>query len=140
LFVAYPDTLEVLGLLRERGIRLALLSNGGLPSIGRTLHHAGIEPSWFEALMRTATLGVKKPHPQAYRATAAALGLPAEACAFVDDSAENVAAARAVGMIGWVLDRKGGGKGQDGRIGSLAELAVAGFRWRCRGNCHEENS
>jgi FMN phosphatase YigB (HAD superfamily) len=36
---------------------------------------------------------------------AEALGLPPAACLFVDDLAENVAAARSVGMLAYQIDR-----------------------------------
>lgn len=39
-----------------------------------------------------------KPHPNAFRGVLADLGLPAEACLFVDDTANNVRAARQLGL------------------------------------------
>jgi putative hydrolase of the HAD superfamily len=105
-FSAFPDTLPCLGELRSHGIRLAVLTNFELPSIDLTLQHAGIDPNWFAALLSSAALGCYKPDPRAYLAAAAQLGLPLEACAFVDDLVENVEAARALGMPAWLLDRQ----------------------------------
>ena len=42
--------------------------------------------------------GHRKPDPEAYLHAARSLGVPTGACVFVDDRAENVAAAEAVGM------------------------------------------
>lgn len=42
--------------------------------------------------------GVRKPDPEAYLGPARRLGVPPEACLFVDDRRKNVDAARAVGM------------------------------------------
>jgi HAD superfamily hydrolase (TIGR01509 family) len=47
--------------------------------------------------------GVRKPAPEAYLGAAGALGVPPARCLFVDDRADNVAAAAAVGMPGLVF-------------------------------------
>ena len=107
-FTAFPDTLACLATLRSRGVRLAILTNFELPSIHLTLQNAGLDPSWFSVLLSSATIGFPKPDARAYLATAAALGLPPTACAFVDDLVQNVEAAQALGMRGWLLDRTGG--------------------------------
>ena len=106
-FVAYADTKSCLQKLRAHGLRLAVLTNFELPSIGPTLRHAGLDPEWFAALLSSAALGVYKPDPRAYRAAAAALGLPPGACAFVDDLPAHVRAANAIGMRGVLIDRLG---------------------------------
>jgi putative hydrolase of the HAD superfamily len=106
-FAAFPDTLACLAALRARGVRLAILTNFELPSIHLTLQNAGIDPSWCSALLSSATTGFPKPDARAYLAAAAALDLPPNACAFVDDLLENVAAAHALGMSGWLLNRSG---------------------------------
>jgi putative hydrolase of the HAD superfamily len=105
-FNIFPDTLACLGLLRSRGLKLAVLTNFELPSIDLTLQHAGIDPGWFAALLSSATIGFRKPDPRAYLAAVAALDIPAAACAFVDDLPENVAAARTLGMQALLLDRR----------------------------------
>lgn len=89
------DLLAVLDGLRRRGVRTALLSNaagGGDANIrlGR----------WFDALVFSGEVGYAKPDPQVYLITAEWLGLPAAACAFVDDSRRNVDGAVAAGMTG----------------------------------------
>jgi putative hydrolase of the HAD superfamily len=103
---AFSDVALCLQTLRERGLYLAVLTNFELPGIHRTLKHAGLDPTWFAALLSSSTLGVAKPDPRAYQAAAAALGLPPGDCAFVDDLPINVEAACAVGMRGVLLDRQ----------------------------------
>jgi putative hydrolase of the HAD superfamily len=69
------------------------------------------EPLWrsmlpvddvFELVVDSAFVGMRKPEPQIYALTLERLGLPAEACAFVDDLEINVDAARSLGMAGIV--------------------------------------
>ena len=125
-FSVFPDTLACLVALRARGVRLAILTNFELPSIHLTLQNVEIDPSWFSVLLSSATTGFPKPDARAFLSVAAALDLPPDACAFVDDQAANVEAARALGMQGWLLDRTGATPASTlPRLGSLHELATA---------------
>lgn len=81
----------------ERGLRLAMLTN----------NVREWEPRWrallpvdelFELVVDSAFVGSRKPEPEIYALTLERLGLPAEACAFLDDIDVNVAAARDAGM------------------------------------------
>ncbi len=54
----------------------------------------------FDAVVCSAEVGMAKPDPAIYRLAAERLGLPPEACVFVDDSEANVRAAEQVGMRG----------------------------------------
>jgi putative hydrolase of the HAD superfamily len=83
--------------LHARGLRFALLTN----------NVREWEPYWraklpideiFETVVDSAFVGVRKPDPAIYAIVLERLGLPAEACAFVDDIAVNVEAARELGF------------------------------------------
>ena len=58
----------------------------------------------FASVIDVKTLGIRKPHPDTYLASARDLGLPPEACLFVDDMQLNVDGAAAVGMEGFFFD------------------------------------
>jgi putative hydrolase of the HAD superfamily len=124
-FSAFPDAAPCLRALRERGLRLAVLTNFELPSIHLTLRHAGLEPAWFAALLSSSTVGVRKPDPRAYRAALDALGLLPHQCVFVDDLPVNVEAAGALGMRGVLLDRSGAASPESvERVGDLHDLTA----------------
>ncbi|NJN15129.1 MAG: HAD-IA family hydrolase [Oscillochloris sp.] len=108
-FKAYPESAAVVQQLSSRGLRLAVLTNFELPSVDLTLRYAGIDPHYFQVMISSITLGVAKPDPRAFRATAAALDVPVEHCAFVDDLPVHVAAAHAVGMQAYRIDRQSAG-------------------------------
>jgi putative hydrolase of the HAD superfamily len=85
----------------ERGLRFALCTN----------NVREWEPLWrsklpidevFDVVVDSAFVGTRKPEPEIYAITLERLGLPAEACAFLDDLEVNVEAARAAGMHGIV--------------------------------------
>jgi HAD superfamily hydrolase (TIGR01509 family) len=105
VFAAFPDALPCLQVLHRAGLRLAVLTNFELPSIDRTLAHAGLDPALFTALISSGATGYWKPDLRAYEVVLQALDLPASACAFVDDLPENVATARSMGMHAYLLDR-----------------------------------
>jgi putative hydrolase of the HAD superfamily len=121
-FTAFPDAAPCIAVLRAQGMRLAVLTNFELPSVDRTLAHAGLDPGSFDALVSSAAAGVQKPHPHAYHAVLDALGEPPGACLMVDDLPENVAGARAVGMHAVLLDRAARFPAAPARIASLADL------------------
>jgi putative hydrolase of the HAD superfamily len=83
--------------LRARGVRLAIVTNNV-----REWHEAWRTrlrvDELFELVVDSAFEGTRKPEPEIYALTLARLGLPGEACAFVDDLEVNVVAARAAGM------------------------------------------
>ncbi len=89
-------------LRRDDGLRFALCTN----------NVREWEPLWramlpidelFEVVVDSAFVGTRKPEPEIYAITLERLGLPAEACAFIDDLEVNVDAAREAGMHGIVF-------------------------------------
>jgi putative hydrolase of the HAD superfamily len=104
-YLPYPEVPACLQALHSAGLRLGILTNFELPSIDRTLAHAGIDPTLFSVSLSSGTLAVWKPDPRAYHAIATALDQPPTACAFIDDLPENVAAARQLGMRAFLIDR-----------------------------------
>ncbi len=91
-----PGLRELVAELKQRGLRLALLSNDRSTLRGR-LDGWGLTPL-FDCVVVSAEVGMRKPDAAIYRHAADCLALPPEACLFVDDWDGNVAAARALGM------------------------------------------
>jgi putative hydrolase of the HAD superfamily len=88
-------------LKRERGLRFALCTNNVREWESRWRALLPID-DLFEVVVDSAFVGMRKPEPEIYALTLERLGLPAEVCAFVDDLAVNVEAARDAGMHGIV--------------------------------------
>jgi putative hydrolase of the HAD superfamily len=57
----------------------------------------------FELVVDSAFVGTRKPESRIYAITLERLGVPAEACVFVDDLEVNVEGARKAGMHGVVF-------------------------------------
>jgi HAD superfamily hydrolase (TIGR01509 family) len=119
VFSAYSDTLACLRGLLQRGLRLAILTNHPLAT-EPALRTAGVDPAWFSAIVSAHP--DNKPAPAAYRKVLRELALPAQECLFVDDEAENVLGALAVGMPAVRIDRSGAHRGDPDTIECLADL------------------
>jgi putative hydrolase of the HAD superfamily len=85
--------------LRDRGVRMALLTNNVREWEGHWRPLLPIDDV-FELVVDSGFVGVRKPEREIYELTLSRLALPAEACAFVDDLEVNVDAARALGLHG----------------------------------------
>ncbi len=87
---------------REAGGRTALLSNCGPEVIDRMRAQRDAART-FDAQVVSWEVGCLKPDPAIYRLTLQRLGVTASAALFVDDRADNVASAEAVGLQGLVF-------------------------------------
>ena len=88
----------VAGVLRELRIPFCVASNGPRDKIELTLGITGLLP-WFDGRIFSAyELGVWKPDPRFYVEVARELGLAADRCVVVEDSAPGVRAALGAGM------------------------------------------
>ncbi len=99
-FEALDPNEPMIGLMRElkaEGYRMAMLTN----------NVREWEPLWrsmlpvdeiFEAVVDSGFVGVRKPEPPIYEMTLERIGVPGEACLFVDDLPHNCDGAREAGM------------------------------------------
>ncbi|HVY10201.1 MAG TPA: HAD family phosphatase [Mycobacteriales bacterium] len=90
-----PAMAAVLRHAKAAGLRTALLSNSWGLDYPRE--------SWdelFDVIVISGEVGMRKPEARIYQHAADKLGLPPEACVFVDDLAPNIRGAEAVGMVG----------------------------------------
>jgi putative hydrolase of the HAD superfamily len=85
---------------RAAGGLTALLSNCGPEVMGRVRAERDLSRT-FDATVVSWEVGCLKPDPAIYRLTLQRLGVTPAAALFVDDRAENVAAAEALGLHGF---------------------------------------
>ena len=99
-FDALDPNEQMIELMRELGA-------SGLKMAMLTTNVREWEPLWrsmlpvdeiFETIVDSAFVGCRKPEGRIYRLTLERIGLPAEACLFVDDLHPNIKAAKALGM------------------------------------------
>ena len=105
-------SVRLLRTLHAKGATQHALTNFGADSFAQALRmHDFLH--LFDAAHVSAHLRAVKPHPPIYEVLEAATGAPAEAHLFVDDRADNVAAARA---RGWRAHRFDGPDGWADRL------------------------
>jgi putative hydrolase of the HAD superfamily len=118
----YPDALPALYALYELGCAIGIVSDWGsqLPLICDAL---GLSP-YLSFVLASGAVGAAKPDPRFYRMAAHAGGVAPQQALMVGDSYHaDVLGARAAGMDGLLLDRKGVAGAVDVPvIRSLAEL------------------
>jgi putative hydrolase of the HAD superfamily len=88
-----PAMFALAGELRERGVKVALLSN----SWGNSYPRERID-ALFDPVVVSGEVGLRKPLAPIYRLTLTRLGVRPERALFIDDAEPNVLGARAVGM------------------------------------------
>ncbi len=101
--VPYIEGMEaVVEGLRQKGVRLFLLSNAG-HYLGKHYDHFSILKG-FEACLFSAPLGLLKPHREIYDHICTSYGLIPEETLFVDDNTANIEGARAYGINAYLFD------------------------------------
>ncbi len=123
VFSLYDDTVEVLAMLRARGLQVAALSNWDY-SLHRVLRLLGIYAA-FDTVVASLEEGVEKPDPRLFAIIRERLGVePEEAWHVGDDPIDDVQGALGAGMRATLLDR-GGDELLPTRITRLDRLAEA---------------
>lgn len=103
---AYADTLPMLRRLREGGIKVAVLSNAGVP-IRTVLDREGITP-WVDATVISYEVGAVKPDVRIFQAALDAIGITAQNALMVGDSATDDIGGTALGIRTLILPRTKG--------------------------------
>lgn len=91
------ETVRIVERLRESGYRLAGLTNWSAEKFALTRRRYPLF-DLFDEIVVSGEVGVMKPEREIFDLTLKKLGLRADQCLFVDDSAKNVEAAAAIGF------------------------------------------
>jgi putative hydrolase of the HAD superfamily len=103
--VVFPEVASVLAKLKEREIRMAIVSdNWG--DLEQAFVDLGLR-EFFDVFVVSEAMGCCKPDPRMYRAGSDGLGLAPSECLFVDDDPDLVLAATHLGYRGIAIDRYG---------------------------------
>lgn len=123
----YPETVSVLVTLRAKGFPTGILTDVpyGMPRmfVQRDIAGAGIT-DWFEVLLTSVEVGVRKPDPTGYLELAKRLNVEPSQMLYIGNEAKDVIGARRAGALSVFLDRDGSGAnhGQEFTCSSLTDL------------------
>jgi 2-haloacid dehalogenase len=103
---AFPEVATALADLRQRGLRLAALSNGDPDMLEAGLQSAGLRHA-LDAILSVAPLRIYKPDPQIYELGRSWANAPAQEVAFLSANAWDAGGAAAFGFRTFWIDRAG---------------------------------
>jgi FMN hydrolase / 5-amino-6-(5-phospho-D-ribitylamino)uracil phosphatase len=103
-FEVYEDVLPVFALLREKGLKVGLVSNTSRDLDAFVRHHQLEVDAWVSSGVH----GKVKPSPTIFKAVLELLGVEPGAAVMVGDSPDDdIAGAEAIGMRALLIDREG---------------------------------
>jgi HAD superfamily hydrolase (TIGR01509 family) len=102
---AFPDARPALDMARQTGLCIGVLSNNTILLGSRALLVLVGLDDLVDVVLTSQSMGVSKPHAMAYRIAAEALDVSLDECLFFDDNADWCAAARALGIHAYHVDR-----------------------------------
>ncbi|PDT12272.1 HAD family hydrolase [Rhizobium sp. J15] len=96
--VLRPEARDAILRARDAGLKLAILSNELDLFYGVEFRQRFPLIDLFDVIVDATYTKILKPDPRAYEQVLSELGLPREACVFVDDQKKNIEGAEAVGL------------------------------------------
>lgn len=122
----YPEVAEALGALRQRGLKLAILSNGSPHTIGSVTANAGLDGA-FDHLLSVDAERIFKPDQRVYGLAEKAFRVGRESIMFVSSNAWDATGARYFGFPTCWVNRSDNlfeemGQRPDREIRNLGEL------------------
>jgi putative hydrolase of the HAD superfamily len=121
-WLLYPEAAETLDALKQRGLRLAVISNFDSRLL-RIIEGLNVGASFAQIFVSSA-VGYAKPQPEIFNFALARLGLPAAQALHVGDSEINdLQGARSAGVRALLIDRDmADNNAAEGRITSLRQI------------------
>jgi 2-haloacid dehalogenase len=120
----YSEVPKVLGELKEKGFRCAILSNGSPDMLNAAVRNSELQ-DFFDAVISVDALGLYKPDPRVYQMAVDQLDLTPGEIAFQSSNAWDAAGAGAFGFkVAWV--NRFGQKVE--RLGTVADAELEDLR------------
>lgn len=105
-FMLYPEVKEVLLELKQRGLKIGLISNGYEEEICFILEMVDLEKKFLDVIIGVDTIGKVKPNPEVFRYAISKLNVePEEAISIGDDIEVDYEGARNAGIHSLLIDR-----------------------------------
>ena len=104
---AYPDVKETLQKLKQKGLKLGIITGGFKEDVERILPKVGLE-AFFDVYVGANTIGKRKPHPQAFEHALKLLRIQPTEAIFIGDQLEaDYLGAQSVGLKALLIMREG---------------------------------
>jgi len=117
----YPETAEVLQKLKDKGVKLAIVSNTHQDAVEEVLEKHDLA-KYFDSVVLSYKHGKLKQHGDLYAVALEELGVSKEEALVIGDSIQtDMVGAKAAGIPGLLIDRKGRREYPE-KIAALAEI------------------
>jgi 2-haloalkanoic acid dehalogenase type II len=125
----YPDAEEILPRLKEKGLKIGLVTNGLLSDTNQILPKVGLQ-GFFDVVVVVDTLRKMKPDAEVFRYALEKMNATAPEAVFVGDDVEaDYRGAQRIGLKAFLIDREGRVQDESvNRISSLEDLLEPGVR------------
>ena len=119
----YPEVKEVLYELKQRGLKLGLISNGYEEEINLILEKADLEKATFDIIVGVDTIRKAKPNPDIFKYAISKLNVKLEEAMFVGDNVEaDYKGAENAGIHALLIDRTETKQSDQRTIKNLKEI------------------
>jgi len=119
----YPEVKEVLSELKQRGLKLGLISNGYEEEINLILEKADLEKTIFNIIVGVDTIRKAKPNPDIFKYAISKLNVKLEEAMFVGDNVEaDYKGAENAGIHALLIDRTETKQSDQRTIKNLKEI------------------
>jgi HAD superfamily hydrolase (TIGR01509 family) len=102
--VTRPQAIDLVTRARTAGLPVGILTNELMDFQGREWVESQDWFPWFDVLIDSTELGIRKPDPQPYLVAIEEMKLPAQDIIFIDDNPTYVHGGEAVGLQSLLLD------------------------------------
>jgi len=121
----YPETKDVLMELKQRGLKIGLISNGYEEEINLILEKANLEPSTFNIIVGVDTIKKTKPSSRIFEYAISKLNVRPEEAIFIGDNIEaDYKGAQNAGIQALLLNRREKKQSHLRTIGNLKEILL----------------
>jgi 2-haloacid dehalogenase len=98
----YPEVPDTLATLKDRGLKIAILSNGSPAMLEAVVKSSGLE-DLVQTILSVERVGVFKPHPRVYQLAVDRLEVTAAEIVFLSSNAWDAVGATAFGLrVAWI--------------------------------------
>lgn len=95
----FPSAKPLIGALKKRGFKLALVSSAAGRKLYASLKAADIDPADFDVILSGSDVTEKKPSPAPYLLGAGRLGAAPGSCLVIEDALSGIRSAKSAGML-----------------------------------------
>ncbi|MBO3832979.1 MAG: HAD family hydrolase [Candidatus Brockarchaeota archaeon] len=120
---AYPDAEETLVKLRRMGLKTGLVSTGYEKDVYAILEKSGLQKELFDVIVGADTIGMVKPHPEAFNHALEKLRVKPEEALFIGDKTDDdYMGAEGAGITPILIRREAGGTSKASGLRTVTSL------------------